>query len=111
MSDFNATKLRDPYIFQKADDFFKEVDSLSSGVNQPATIAYNESDQLLQDGKQNPACSHGAVFRFNDNSFLLIQFMRPRVWRIRFDPNNQNGSDFTDYNTQVKHPLCFDTRI
>jgi hypothetical protein len=105
MNTFEATKLRDPFIFQKADDFFKDIDTTASGVSQPATVSYHESDQVLSDGKKNPACSHGAVFRFNDNSLLLIQFMRPRVWRIRFSPTNQNGSDFTDYNRQVYHSL------
>jgi hypothetical protein len=57
----------------------------------------------MPDGKENPVCSHGAVFRFNDDSLLLIQFMRPRVWRIRFDPSNKSSSDFTDYNRQVDH--------
>lgn len=99
MDDFEATKLRDPYIFVKADDFFNGLDAPSSDVKQPATISYKEEDQLLENGKGNPACSHGKIFRFNDGALLLIQFMRPRVWRIRFDPNNQKGSDFTDYNT------------
>ncbi|KAK7415851.1 hypothetical protein QQZ08_012222 [Neonectria magnoliae] len=101
MVGYEDTKLRDPYIFVKAEDFFGGLDSNSSGVKQPATIAYRAEDQLATDGSKNPACSHGAVFRFNDGSFLLIQFMRPRVWRIRFDPNNQKGSDFTDYNTRT----------
>jgi hypothetical protein len=104
MDEFAATKLRDPYIFQKADDFFKETDTAPSGVSQPATVSFLESDQLLQDGLKNPACSHGAIFRLNDgihDTFLLIQFMRPRVWRVRFDPNNQDGSDFGDYNRQL----------
>ena len=99
MGDFEATKLRDPYIFKKADDFFRDIDAPASGVSQPSKIRYHAADQLLQNGTKNPACSHGAIFRFNDQSLLLIQFMRPRVWRIRFDPSNRNGSDFTDYNT------------
>ncbi|RYP05667.1 hypothetical protein DL765_009769 [Monosporascus sp. GIB2] len=101
MGDFEATKARDPFIFQKADDFFRDIDGLTTGVKQPDTLSYLESDQLLEDGKDNPACSHGAVFRFNDSSLLLIQFMRPRVWRIRFDPSNTKGSDFTDFNTRT----------
>ncbi|KAH6887057.1 glycosyl hydrolases family 31-domain-containing protein [Thelonectria olida] len=101
MSDLEATKLRDPYIFVKADDFFKDVDTSANKVKRPATIAYRAADQTLDDGSKNPACSHGRVFRFNDDSLLLIQFMRPRVWRIRFDPNNRKASDFTDFNTRT----------
>lgn len=98
MDEFEATKLQDPYLFIKADDFFQGLDAPSANVNQPATVSYKATDQLLDDGTKNPACSYGTIFRFNDGSLLLIQFMRPRVWRIRFDPHNQKGSDFTDYN-------------
>ncbi|KAH7002467.1 glycosyl hydrolases family 31-domain-containing protein [Ilyonectria destructans] len=101
MNEFEATKLRDPYLFVKADDFFQGLDAPSANVNQPATVSYKATDQLLDDGTKNPACSHGTIFRFNDGSLLLIQFMRPRVWRIRFDPHNQKGSDFTDYNSRA----------
>lgn len=93
------TKLRDPYIFVKSDDFFQGIDSSGPNVKRPRTITFNQDDQLLSEGKPNPACSHGRVFRFDDESLLLIQFMRPKVWQIRFDPNNRSGDDFTDFNT------------
>ena len=107
MGSYEDIKRRDPYIFVKADDFFRSLDSGTGDVKQPVTISFQKNDQLLGDGKLNPACSHGAVFRFNDDSLLLIQFMRPKVWRIRFDPNNKNGSDFTDFNTSVTAPSLF----
>lgn len=100
--DVNAkeVKLRDHYIFRKADDFFgNEIDGQGSGVKQPKSISYQEADQRLANGSPNPACSHGRVFRFNDGSLLLVQLLRPKVWRIRFDPVNKTGADFTDYNT------------
>jgi hypothetical protein len=93
------TKLRDPYNFVKSDDFFQGIDLGASKVNRPDTVTFTQDDQLLSDGKKNPACTHGRIFRFNDDSLLLIQFMRPKVWQIRFDPNNQKGEDFTDFNT------------
>ncbi|KAK5651788.1 hypothetical protein OQA88_11655 [Cercophora sp. LCS_1] len=93
-------KLRDPYIFKKAEDFFGETDH-ASGLRQPAKVSYEPGDQLGVDGKTNPATSHGRIFRFNDGTLILIQFMRPRVWRIRFDPNATAGSDYTDYNSRT----------
>ncbi|KIL87446.1 glycoside hydrolase family 31 protein [Fusarium avenaceum] len=101
MGGYEDTKLRDPYIFVKADDFFQGLDSGTGKINQPARVTYKNDDQLLSNGERNPACSHGAVFRFNDNSLLLIQFVRPKVWQIRFDANNKNGADFTDFNTRT----------
>ncbi|KAI5919462.1 glycosyl hydrolases family 31-domain-containing protein [Camillea tinctor] len=101
MGVYEDIKLRDPYIFVKADDFFQGLKAHNGDVKQPTTVSFQNNDQLLDDGKPNPACSHGAVFRFDDDSLLLIQFMRPKVWRIRFDPNNKKGSDFTDFNTRT----------
>ena len=46
----------------------------------------------------------GRIFRFNDNTLLLIQFMLPKVWRIRFSPWNRQGSDYSDYNRCVILP-------
>lgn len=95
-----ATKLRDHFIFKKADDFFQdEVDGQATGIAQPSRVSFSKADQNLPDGKPNPACSYGRIFRFNDGSLLLVQFLRPRVWRIRFDPHNKEPSQFTDYNT------------
>ncbi|KAH7188137.1 glycosyl hydrolases family 31-domain-containing protein [Fusarium flagelliforme] len=94
-------KIRDPYNFVKSDDFFESIDNGSTKIHRPTRISYSESDQLMSDGTKNPACSHGRVFRFNDNSLLLIQFVRPKVWQIRFDPHNEKGEDFTDFNTRT----------
>ncbi|KAK1727512.1 alpha-1,4-glucan lyase [Colletotrichum acutatum] len=100
--DVSATKLRDHFIFKKADDFFQdEIDGQGSGIKQPKSVSYSDADQKLPDGKLNPACSHGRIFRFNDGSLLLVQFLRPRVWRIRFDPHNTEPSHFSDYNTRT----------
>ncbi|RPA77141.1 hypothetical protein BJ508DRAFT_213076 [Ascobolus immersus RN42] len=98
---FAEVKQRDPYIFKKADDFFEDLDRSASGVKRPRSIGYRPEDQLLSDQSPNPACSHGRVFRFNDDSLLLLQFMRPKVWRIRFHAENRNGSDFTNYNSRT----------
>ncbi|WQF89176.1 Putative glycoside hydrolase family 31, galactose mutarotase-like domain superfamily [Colletotrichum destructivum] len=97
-----ATKLRDHFIFKKADDFFQdEVDGQGTGISQPSRVSFSEADQNLPDGQRNPACNYGRIFRFNDGSLLLVQFLRPRVWRIRFDPHNKEPSHFTDYNTRT----------
>ncbi|KAI6752279.1 hypothetical protein HG530_013648 [Fusarium avenaceum] len=101
MGGYEDTKLRDPYIFVKADDFFQGLDSGAGKINQPARVTYKNDDQLLSNGDRNPACSHGAIFRFNDDSLLLIQFARPKVWQIRFDAINKSGADFTDFNTRT----------
>ncbi|KAK0716079.1 alpha-1,4-glucan lyase [Lasiosphaeris hirsuta] len=97
MGDYwEQTKLRDPYIFIKAEDFFNNVEKF----NRPSNISYQDGDQLLGN-KANPATSHGRIFRFNDKTLILIQFMRPRVWRIRFDPKARSGSQYSDFNSRT----------
>ena len=101
MGDYwEQVKLRDPYIFRKSEDFFQDIDNPGSpGLKQPSKISYQDSDQLLPDKTVNPATSHGRIFRFDDGALLLIQFMRPRVWRIRFDPKATTGSQYSDFNS------------
>ncbi|KAH7025658.1 alpha-1,4-glucan lyase [Microdochium trichocladiopsis] len=102
MGTLEQIKLRDPYIFKKADDFFSlDVDGPGSSMKQPRSISYVDNDQQLSNGQQNPVCRHGRIFRFDDNSLLLIQFLRPKVWRVRFSPKNKSPQDFTDYNTRT----------
>ncbi|OCK81473.1 glycoside hydrolase family 31 protein [Lepidopterella palustris CBS 459.81] len=98
---FEAVKTRDPYTFIKAEDFFSRIITPASGTKQPASITCLDDDQLLADRTPNPVCSHGRIFRFNDQSLLLVQFIRPKVWRIRFHESNKKGSDFTNYNTRT----------
>jgi hypothetical protein len=105
MSDSESIRIKqqDHYLFKKADDFFAELksDQKSSKpqLHQPHTITFREEDQKIEQGSLNPVCSHGRIFRFDDDSLLLVQFMRPRIWRLRFDVRNKKASDFTDYNT------------
>jgi hypothetical protein len=100
MGDYREqAKFRDPYIFKKAEDFFYDIDTSGSGLKQPSKLSYREDDQTLPDNKPNPATSHGRIFRFNDGALILIQFMRPRVWRIHFDPKANSGSQYSDFNS------------
>ncbi|KAF6826526.1 alpha-1,4-glucan lyase [Colletotrichum musicola] len=109
MSDPAAdTKLRDPYIFKRAEDFFgQEVDGHGSGMVRPKVISYHDEDQGPSPGEKHPSCYRGAVFRFNDGrdgqpgSCLMIQFLRPRVWRLRFNPENRTDAHFSDWNTRT----------
>jgi hypothetical protein len=89
---FDEVKLRDPFNFIRAEEYFSQM--AKSEV--PNSIKYLSSDNDL---KENPVCKYGRVFRFKDNALLLIEFLRPKVWRIRFSGDNENPTDFTEYNT------------
>ncbi|KAI9729368.1 MAG: hypothetical protein M1834_006892 [Cirrosporium novae-zelandiae] len=94
-------KYADKYLFKKAEHFFQDLDNSGSGTQRPSIISYSDADQLDQNGMLSPVCSHGRVFRLNDGALILIQFIRPKVWRLQFNEENKKGADFTDYNTRT----------
>lgn len=101
MADAEAVRYRDPYSFQKAEDFFADFDGKGAPwVKHPETIEYREQDNYTN-GKLLDVCYRGRVFRFDTGGLLLIQFLRPRVWRLRFNESHLSSSDFTDFNTQT----------
>ncbi|KAK7966875.1 glycoside hydrolase family 31 protein [Apiospora aurea] len=95
-------KSRDPYTFQPADDFFPGVVGGQSQTHQPNSVEFHAEDQKGKDGKTNPVCEkYGRIFRFDDGKHMVVQFIRPRIWRIRFNPRFQEASDYSDYNTRT----------
>ncbi|PQE17387.1 alpha-14-glucan lyase protein [Rutstroemia sp. NJR-2017a BVV2] len=98
-TDAEYWKTQDPYIFQPAHWFFQ--DFAGRNPTQPQSVSLNPDDQRVG-SEPNPVSSHGRIFRFNDNlGFLLVQFMRPQVWRVRFHSRNKLPTDFGDYNTRT----------
>lgn len=99
-----SVRNRDPYTFQNAEDFFADFNGVASPcksrVKHPESISFSEQDNFVK-GRLLDTCYRGRIFRFDTNALLLIQFLRPQVWRICFDEKNASGTDFTDYNTQT----------
>ncbi|KOS22241.1 Alpha-glucosidase 2 [Escovopsis weberi] len=110
---YEAWKIKesDPYTFIKADDFFRQVDENDNGdtVKRPVRAVLLDEDQDMKDPKgktvANPVAEHGRIFRLYDKSgiqsFLLLEFIRPRVWRVRFDPTPSEEPLFTDFNNRT----------
>jgi len=97
----SALKSSDPFLFLKAEEFFHRFDSSGSKTRQPSSISYFDEDQRSKNGLENPVCRYGAIFRFDTGALLLIQFVRPKLWRLRFEQVNKEAADFKDYNTFV----------
>ncbi|KAH9904314.1 glycosyl hydrolases family 31-domain-containing protein [Xylariomycetidae sp. FL2044] len=96
--DVSHPKIRDPYTVY---DFFNDLGNPAFNTRQPSSINFHDEDQKLVDGSVNPCSKEfGRIFRFDDGKFLLVQFMRPRVWRIRFNPGFA-AHDYSDYNTRT----------
>ena len=82
---------KDPYTFIKAEEFFEDKTSF----HRPFKV----TEYVRTDGTFDEVVTSGAVFRFNDQTLLLVQFIRPKVWRFRFDANVRNPSEFKDFNS------------
>jgi hypothetical protein len=92
-------KTRDPYVFKPADDFYGDLYKPESQTRQPTKVEFFKEDQLLSSGQINPPCAkYGKIFRLDNDKFLLIQFIRPRVWRLRFH-SEFTAQQYSDYNT------------
>ncbi|KAK5991737.1 Alpha-glucosidase 2-like protein [Cladobotryum mycophilum] len=111
MAEFDEIKNADPYAFIKADDFFNYFDTnvFDTCIRQPETISFHEEDQpkIEIGGQAKEVFRRGKIFRLHemlddelvDQSFLLIEFIRPRVWRIRFNPAAKGQCSFKDDNS------------
>ncbi|KAF8439197.1 glycosyl hydrolases family 31-domain-containing protein [Terfezia claveryi] len=90
----------DGHTFILPEDFFAEK-NLSSFTS-PDTCSFNPSDN---DPRVVPAVTTGAIFRLcshpGPGALLLVQFVRPNVWRIRFDPTKKTANEYTDFNSRT----------
>ena len=94
----------DPYTFLRADDFFTQhldAGALGSFKN-PGTVALQQGPKP----KDNKCLTQtGALFRFDPTSsdtpakYLLIQFIRPQMWRLRFNPQAEKAEDYNNENS------------
>jgi len=85
----------DNYTFTPAEMFY-DVNTVKA-FNTPTSVTYKTEDN---DPNQ-ASIKTGAIFRFNDDKLLLVQFVRPKVWKIRFSPNVETPAEYTDYNSLV----------
>ncbi|KAG9123437.1 hypothetical protein FRC07_014945 [Ceratobasidium sp. 392] len=99
-------KLTDPYSFVKVEDFFSALDSRPTIPGLPPSNEYNRiSDVELYPGESESQkdliLHHAAAFRDLDNhKIFVIQFIRPTVWRLRFNPQFSSVDEYSDGNTR-----------
>ncbi|KAG0639095.1 glycosyl hydrolases family 31-domain-containing protein [Tuber brumale] len=91
----------DSHSFLLPEEFFE---SFHQGKFTSSTrVTYHPEDN----SPSNPVISTGVLLRLSTRNsgesepLLLIQFVRPKVWRIRFDPNNTHPDDYDDYNSRA----------
>lgn len=87
--------MNDPINFCTAEEYFggisnwtgpKQVNSVSDVP--PADIRVKES-------------WHGLTLSFDDDTLCVVQFIRPTVWRVRYDPAVKDRDGYSDLNRSV----------
>lgn len=89
------TDFHDPLNFILAEDFFKSAREF----NGPTRI---ESVQIARYPAQPPdpiVLERGIALFFDDNTICVIQFVRPTLWRVRYDPTIAELNGYRDENT------------
>ncbi|KAG8709571.1 hypothetical protein FRC09_000589 [Ceratobasidium sp. 395] len=105
LPDKHYDKLTDPYSFVKVEDFFAALDSRSTTLGLPSSDKYNRISNVelypTESESQKKLLHHGAAFRDIENhKVFVVQFIRPTLFRVRFNPNYLSVDDYSDGNTR-----------
>lgn len=90
--------IHDSHNFILPEQFFESVNR--GEFTSAQSISYSATDNA----SNNVVIKTGVLLRINSNDashkpLLLLQFIRPLVWRIRFDPENTKPEQYHDYNS------------
>jgi hypothetical protein len=81
----------DPIKFVKAEDYF-------TAMNEDSWKGPTEIVAIDPDNPKAADYYHGVTLTFDDNTLCVIQFIRPTVFRVRYDPAVQNRDEYGDEN-------------
>ena len=92
----------DPLNFCRAEDYFDAVKAwggpkevVSTSPASPAPRDPTVSSQFRE------THYHGLTLRFDDGTLCVVQFIRPTVFRLRYDPSVRDPNDYGDENRFV----------
>lgn len=86
---------RDPLNFIPADVFFASVPEFQ---HPSRVISVASSDSVTDDPLRYAACIQLQGIGGGPDTYCLIQFVTPQVWRIRYNPKFTNVKDYPDAN-------------
>lgn len=92
----------DSHNFLLPEEFFQSVND--GQFTQATAASFVAADN---DWGKNPVITTGVLLRVDcenaptstQKPLILLQFVRPKVWRIRFDPENTKPDDYDDCNS------------
>ncbi|KAG8729955.1 hypothetical protein FRC12_020595, partial [Ceratobasidium sp. 428] len=91
-------KENDVYRYVRAQEFFTDLDSDAGSRNYTRI----ENVQLIkeQSDDERGITHHGKAFRDDNGKICLIEFMRPTMFRLRFNPEYSRLTDYVDGNSR-----------
>ncbi|KAG9081896.1 hypothetical protein FS749_007308, partial [Ceratobasidium sp. UAMH 11750] len=91
-------KENDVYRYVKAQDFFADLDSDAGSRN------YTRIENVQLYKEQNKAeqslTHHGRAFKDDKGKIFLVEFIRPTMFRLRFNPEYTALTDYSDSNSR-----------
>ncbi|KAG8683103.1 hypothetical protein FRC08_014527, partial [Ceratobasidium sp. 394] len=91
-------KENDVYRYVKAQDFFADLDSDAGSRN------YTRIENVQLYKEQNKAeqslTHHGRAFKDDNGKIFLVEFIRPTMFRLRFNPEYTALTDYSDSNSR-----------
>lgn len=89
--------MSNPLNFCTAEEYFKETPKWG-GPTQVTSIS--ETPPADVESKDH---YHAVCITFNDGTLCSVQFIRPTVWRVRYDPAVKSPNEYSDLNRSVEH--------
>lgn len=86
----------DPVNFIPAESFFQPFQQPSQSIKVPKTIRSAKSSTSRDPSEP---LRYAAQLELDDGTFVLVQFVMPTVWRIRYDPTITVENGYSDANT------------
>lgn len=83
----------DPLNFTIAEDYFNEAKYWDG------PISIKEVLEAPPENIANKDYWRGVTLKFNDDTLAVIQFIRPTLWRVRYDPLVKSPNEYGDQNS------------
>ena len=85
--------LQDPLNFVTAEQFFHQGKSWGG----PSSIA--SINRIAPDTVKSVKHWRGVNVTFDDHTIAVIQFIRPTLFRVRYDPVVRDANDYEDFSS------------
>lgn len=84
--------MNDPLNFCTAEDYFKEAPGWGGPTRINSILETPPADIKVK------SSWHGVTLKFNDNTLCVVQYIRPTLWRVRYDPVVKDANEYSDVN-------------